>query len=189
MYLFLGLPVARRSRMASVSYDCPSGQSQVVSLNCLPNLYQAYSSCRQSTSLPSSEDRLYFVLPGFLYNFCSHNEPRLSLVASSSLVDLLSSDICQIEDKETPFFTNFLAGLSDHKFGASFLTNNPICDYLVHHVSLSTDSDSIQPVVSLISELGDNEPFCLLLVLGVGDQHLRPRQAGGPPHPLHPTQP
>merc|ERR1719508_146551 len=152
--------------LGNLCYDCPSGRSQVVSVNCLPKLQQAYSSYRQSTSLPSSEDRLYLVLPGFLHNFCSDNEPGLSLVASSSLVDLLSSDICQMEDKETPVFTNFsnfLAGLSDHESGASFLTNKPICDYLVHHVHLSTDPDSIQPVVSLISELGDNESFCLLL--------------------------
>merc|ERR550519_1727441 len=151
--------------LGNLCYDCPEGRTQVVALNCLNKLSSAYQVYRQSTSLPSAEDRLYLVLPGFLHNFCSDNEAGLSLVNSSGLVDHLASDISQME-QDTPIFnnfSNFLTGLSDHESGAGFLINKPICDYFVHHVNLATDPESIQPIVALISELGENEPFCLQL--------------------------
>jgi len=149
--------------LGNLCYDCPEGRSQVLTYNCLPKLCEAYQIYRQSTSLPSADDKLYLVLPGFLHNFCSDNEGGLALI--SDLVDLLSADICQME-QDTPIFgnfTNFLTGLSEHESGPSFLTKKSVCDYLVHHVSLSSDGDSIQPIAALVTELGDNEAFCLQL--------------------------
>lgn len=151
--------------LGNLCYDCPEGRSQVLTFNFLPKLVVAYQKYRQSTSLPSADDKLYLVLPGFLHNFCSDNEGGLSLINSSGLMDILASDICLMEQDTQIFtnFTNFLTGLSEFESGPSFLAKKSICDYLVHHLTLCTDPESAQPIATLVTELGDNESFCLQL--------------------------